>query len=157
MDAEMLIGRLKEKLAAGIIDVENPSAGRVFVRIKPENLLDAVRTLREDFGFTYLATITGLDRGDSFELLYHFADACLCLTVRFSIPRDAARIPTITGIIPGAVLYERELQDVFGIQVENIPDNRSLLLPDDWPPGNYPLRKDWTYEAPPEKIPGDEK
>ncbi|HOJ26461.1 MAG TPA: NADH-quinone oxidoreductase subunit C, partial [Candidatus Saccharicenans sp.] len=63
-------------------------------------------------------------------------------------------LPSICEIIPGAILYERELQDMFGITVQNIPDGRPLLLPDDWPAGNYPLRKDWQYERPPEVIPG---
>ena len=41
-------------------------------------------------------------------------------------------------MIPGAILYEREIQDMFGIVVEDIPDPRRLLLPDDWPEGQYP-------------------
>jgi Ni,Fe-hydrogenase III component G len=45
---------------------------------------------------------------------------------------------------------------MFGIIVENIPDSRSLLLPDGWPQGAYPLRKDWKYERPQEIIPGEE-
>jgi Ni,Fe-hydrogenase III component G len=43
---------------------------------------------------------------------------------------------------------------MFGITVENIPDPRRLVLPDDWPDGQYPLRKDWSFERPEEIIPG---
>jgi Ni,Fe-hydrogenase III component G len=43
---------------------------------------------------------------------------------------------------------------MFGIIVENIPDPRPLVLPDDWPAENFPLRKDWKFERPEEKIPG---
>ena len=57
-------------------------------------------------------------------------------------------------MIPGAILYERELQDMFGLVVENIPDPRPLLLADDWPAGEYPLRKDWQFNRPAEIIPG---
>jgi Ni,Fe-hydrogenase III component G len=59
-------------------------------------------------------------------------------------------------VIPGAILYERELQDMFGIVVEGLPDPRPLLLCDDWPAGEHPLRKDWKFERPEEKIPGGE-
>ncbi|MBM3296072.1 MAG: NADH-quinone oxidoreductase subunit C, partial [Candidatus Aminicenantes bacterium] len=57
-------------------------------------------------------------------------------------------------VIPGALFYERELQDMFGLVIDNIPDARPLILPDDWPEGQYPLRKDWKHERPEEKIPG---
>ena len=60
----------------------------------------------------------------------------------------------LAGVIPGAVLYEREIQEMFGIVVEGIPDGRRLNLPDDWPDGVFPLRKDWTHVRPEEVIPG---
>ena len=53
--------------------------------------------------------------------------------------RDASR--RICPIIPSATLYERELQEMFGIMVEGTPETERLLLPDDWPDGVYPLRK----------------
>ena len=43
---------------------------------------------------------------------------------------------------------------MFGLVIEHIPDPRPLVVPDDWPAGNYPLRKDWKFERPPEIIPG---
>ena len=70
------------------------------------------------------------------------------------IPKAEPRVPSITPVIPGAILYEREIQDMFGIVVEDLPDPRPLVLPDDWPPENYPLRKDWKFTRPEEKIPG---
>ena len=88
-----------------------------------------------------------MDKGEAFELLYHFANAHTCLTVRTEIPRSAPRVPSVTPIIPGAVLYEREIQDMFGIVVEGLSDPRPLIVPDDWPPENYPLRKDWKFDA----------
>jgi Ni,Fe-hydrogenase III component G len=32
-----------------------------------------------------------------------------------------------------------------------------MLTSDDWPAGNFPLRKDWTFERPAEIIPGGKK
>jgi Ni,Fe-hydrogenase III component G len=87
-------------------------------------------------------------------MLYHLADANAALTVRTSVPRTEPDVPSICEVIPGAVLYEREIQDMFGVTVTNIPDPRPLLLPDGWPAGQHPLRKDWIFERPPEVIPG---
>jgi Ni,Fe-hydrogenase III component G len=46
---------------------------------------------------------------------------------------------------------------MFGMTIEHLPDPRPLITPDDWPAGNYPLRKDWTFERVPEIIPGGKK
>jgi len=56
-------------------------------------------------------------------------------------------IPTITDIIPGALLYEREIHDLFGVKFEGHPNLEPLILPDDWPADNYPLRKNRTQKG----------
>ena len=69
----------------------------------------------------YLSTISGVDKGETYEILYHFGDTTGSIHVRTQIPKADPRLPSICGVIPGAVLYERELQDMFGIVVENHP------------------------------------
>jgi Ni,Fe-hydrogenase III component G len=59
------------------------------------------------------------------------------------VPKANPVIDTITPIIPGAILYEREIQDLLGLKVKDHPDPRRLVLPDDWEEGVYPLRKDY--------------
>jgi membrane-bound hydrogenase subunit beta len=54
-------------------------------------------------------------------------------------------------MIPGALFSEREKQEFFGITVKDIPDGRRLFLPEDFPQGVYPWRKDETG-IPPEMI-----
>ena len=50
--------------------------------------------------------------------------------------------PSVTPFVPACVWGERELRDMFGLIPEGLPDRRRLVLPDDWPSGLYPLRKD---------------
>jgi len=153
---ETIINKIKDTLQSKVVEITNPASRRIYVKVNRENLLETVRFLKEQLGFTHLSTITGVDKGENFEILYHFANEFSVITVRILTPRTDPKIPSICEVIPGAILYERELPDMFGIIVENIPDLRSLLLPDDWPQGVYPLRKDWKYERPPEIIPGEE-
>ena len=89
----------------------------------------------------------------AFEIVYHFGHDAGAVNIKTRIPRAPPHIESITPIIPGAVLYERELQDMFGMIVEHLPDPRPLVTPDDWPAGNFPLRKDWTFERVPESHP----
>ncbi|HEX7319790.1 MAG TPA: NADH-quinone oxidoreductase subunit C [bacterium] len=149
-----IVSRVQKDLGGKIGEIANPAPRRIFVSVDATNLIDGLKYLKDQLEFAHLSTITGIDKGEVFEILYHLANPFTCLTVRTTIPRNYPHIPTITGVIPGAILYERELQDMFGIVVEQIPDPRPLVLPDNWPAGVYPLRKDWKFERPPEKIPG---
>jgi len=149
-----IIERIQGLLGGRVLAITNPSERRIFMTVAPRDLPDAARALRDGLGFAYLATISGVDMGPVFELLYHFANAHTCLSVRTEVPRSDPRVPSVTPVIPGAILYEREIQDMFGIVVEGLSDPRPLLVPDDWPPENYPLRKDWKFTRPEERIPG---
>jgi membrane-bound hydrogenase subunit beta len=120
---------------------------RVFVSVGVADLKPVMKWLKNDLGFYHLSTITGLDSGENFEVLYHLHDGAIELTLRTAVPRTNPHIPTVTDIIPGAILYERELQDMFGLVVDDIPDPRRYVLPEDWPQGVYPLRKDYKVNA----------
>ena len=65
------------------------------------------------------------------------------LGLRVGLGRDRPVIPTICNIIPSASFFERELSEMFGITVEGTPNPARLFLPDEWPAGVYPLRKDY--------------
>jgi Ni,Fe-hydrogenase III component G len=145
---------LKRDLGDKALELANPDRRRIFVKVAPADLVPTVTLLRDTYDCAYLATISGLDKGETFEFLYHFASPVVNINVRTEIPRTDLRLASICAVIPGAVLYERELQEMFGIVVEGIPDPRRLNLPDDWPEGQFPLRKDWKHVRPQEVIPG---
>jgi Ni,Fe-hydrogenase III component G len=149
-----IVESLKRDLGAKALDLANPALRRIFLKVAPADLAAAATLLRDRYDAAHLSTISGIDRGETFELIYHFASPVAVINVRTSIPRSAPRLPSICAVIPGAVLYERELQDMFGVTVEGIPDARRLVLPDDWPAGQFPLRKDWKHVRTPEVIPG---
>jgi len=157
MEINNIITTINESLKGKVVEVINPADRRIFVKVEKSNLLEVIKFLRDTFGFTHLSTITGLDIGTSFELLYHFSGPGAVLTVRALTDKDNPVLPSICSVIPGAILYEREIQDMFGIKIDNIPDSRPLVLPDDWEPGNYPLRKDWKFERKPEVIPSKKR
>jgi membrane-bound hydrogenase subunit beta len=149
-----IVESLKRDLGEKALELSNPDVRRIFVRVAPTELVSAVTLLRDKYDCAYLATISGVDKGDTFEFLYHFASPVANINLRTEFPKSEPRIASICAVIPGAVLYERELQEMFGVKVEGIPDARRLNLPDDWPDGQFPLRKDWKHVRPQEVIPG---
>jgi NADH-quinone oxidoreductase subunit C len=63
------------------------------------------------------------------------------LIISTRIPYDDPSLPSATGLFVGANFYEREANDLFGIDFTGHPDLTRILLPDDWE--GYPLRKDY--------------
>jgi len=137
--------------------ITNPAPRRIFVTVEPKNLVSFTAKLKAELDCWYVSTISGVDKGEIYEILYHFGDTTGSIHIRTRITKADPKLPSLCAVIPGVVLYERELQDMFGIVVENLSDPRPLLMSDDWPAGNFPLRKDWKFERPDEIIPGGKK
>lgn len=100
--------------------------------------------VRSNWG--YLAAITGMDPGvatGSLWVLYHFAEGEAIVTLRLTVPRDAPAVPTLHKIVPLSEIYERELYEVLGVEIAGMADKSRLFIPDDWPEGVYPMRKDF--------------
>ena len=68
----------------------------------------------------------------------------IALVLRVTLAKTDLTIPTITDIVPGAIFSERETQEMMGVIVEGIPDDRRLFIPEDFPDGVYPWRRDDT-------------
>ena len=83
------------------------------------------------FGRLYgLFTIFDLGRAGWLTLETRLADAHLGFA-------------SVTPVIPAANWAEREVHDLFGFRPVGHPDPRRLLLPEGWPEGAHPLRKDF--------------
>jgi len=115
---------------------------RIFIPVPRNDLIKTVNILSSELNINHLSTITARDTGKEIEILYHFLLNGVVITIRTMCPKDDPTIDSIVSIFPGAVLYERELNDMLGIVPKGHPDLRRLILPDDWV-GGYPLRKDW--------------
>jgi len=64
------------------------------------------------------------------------------ITVRTEVDPVSLEFPSVTPRVPAAVWGEREVRDMYGLRPVGLPDERRLVLPDDWPDDLYPLRKD---------------
>ena len=64
------------------------------------------------------------------------------ITVRAEVNPISLEFPSVTPRVPAAVWGEREVRDMYGLRPVGLPDERRLVLPDDWPDDLYPLRKD---------------
>ena len=98
----------------------------------------------------YLSAIVCLDLGpevNEMEVLYHFCPGDAIIALRVRIPRDGGVLPSLCEVVPGAEVFERELREMFGIEITGLHTPDRLYLPDDWPEGVYPMRKDFDPKA----------
>jgi membrane-bound hydrogenase subunit beta len=120
----------------------------LWIEVKKGAFRDAVEHICRLQEYPHLAIISSSDLGADVELIYHFTIYYgehlqeLSLGLRVKLPKNELSIPTITDLIPGAVFAERETQEMIGVAVVGIPDNRRLFLPEDFPEGVYPWRND---------------
>jgi Ni,Fe-hydrogenase III component G len=92
----------------------------------------------------HLCTITGLDEAEELAFIYHLTgDSNIVVNLKTRVRKASPVIKTVTHYFPGADIYERELEDLFGAKVEGLPAGNRYPLTDDWPKDEYPLRKDW--------------
>ena len=127
------------------VEANRPEPNRLDVTLSsPQDLVPIVVALRVK-RLGYLAAITGLDLGPEageLEVLYHFCIASAVITLRVRLPREAPSVSSLCEVIPGAEVFERELSEMFGVTVVGLRGPEHLYLPDEWPEGVYPLRKD---------------
>jgi membrane-bound hydrogenase subunit beta len=139
--------KLKEVFGEQISELKTTRERRVFVRVPLPLVKEVISYLKREFGMTHITAITAIDVGEEIEVLYHFLCSGVTLSLRTSVAKANPVLDTITPIIPGAILYEREIQDLLGLKVKGHPDPRRLVLPEDWPEGVYPLRKEYKVKV----------
>jgi len=144
-------------LATGIVsswdwatESSRPNPKQLDVKVKSlDELVPIIVALRVK-RLGYLSAIVCLDLGpeaNELEVLYHFCPGDAVIALRVRVPRAGASLPSLCEIIPGAEVFERELQEMFGIQMIGLNTPDRLYLPDDWPDGIYPMRKDFDPKA----------
>jgi Ni,Fe-hydrogenase III component G len=88
---------------------------------------------------------------DAFLCSYVFTGSQV-VVLQVRLDHEKPRVPSLSMIIPGAMVYERELKDLFGIMPAGHPDLRRQAVPEDWPADVYPLRKDVQFDRDGEVI-----
>ncbi|MVM40527.1 NADH-quinone oxidoreductase subunit C [Spirosoma sp. HMF3257] len=131
-------------------NTQNPQP---YLAVPVSQLVAICQFLRDDerLFFDLLACVTGIDNGieaNTMEVIYNLTSIPYehNLMLKVVIPRNTnstslPSVPTLSHIWRTADWHERETFDLLGIQFDNHPDLRRILLPTDWV--GYPLRTDY--------------
>ncbi|MGI0003825.1 MAG: NADH-quinone oxidoreductase subunit C [Candidatus Nitrosotenuis sp.] len=153
--------RLEKKFGSkATIEFVKPT--RIRVKVNKENVLEVAKFIRDELHFDHAESVSGVDYPSKkeIEVVYHLGSytdpelAKQILTLVTSAPReenpnpgnDSTRLPSLRDVFYSVEFHERECFEMLGVFFEGHPDNRRLLLPEDWA-DLPPLRKDFKIKG----------
>lgn len=156
-----LADRIEKKFGSKV-QIEFVKPTRIRIRVSREDVVEIAKFIRDDLHFDHAESVTGVDYPDQkeIEVVYHLgsytdpdlAKQVLALATRS--PReqdpnpgnDSTRLPSLRDVFYSVEFHERECFEMLGVYFEGHPDNRRLLLPEDWA-DLPPLRKDFKIKG----------
>ncbi|WP_433627874.1 NADH-quinone oxidoreductase subunit D [Halomicrococcus sp. NG-SE-24] len=143
--SEEALADLLGDLAIGREDHKNAPA---FV-VRPDEVQDALFTLRDEAGFDHLSMVTAQDYEDRYESIYHltkYDDRTQEVSVVVPTSREDPVSETAEPVYRTADWQEREAYDLVGVEYEGHPDLRRILLPETWQ--GHPLSSNYDQDRP---------
>ena len=135
---------------------------RFRINVKKEDIVDVATYIRDELNFDHAESVSGVDfpEENEIEVVYHLGSYTVpqlskqVLSLATRVPRednpqpgkDKTRLPSLRGIFYSVEFHERECFEMLGVYFEGHPDNRRLLLPEDWA-DLPPLRKDFAIKG----------
>ena len=135
---------------------------RVGIKVAREDVREVAYYLRDEMNFDHAESVTGVDypADKEIEVVYHlgsYTDESLSRQVlelatrapREEVPSpgsDSTAVPSLREVFYSVEFHERECFEMLGVYFEDHPDNRRLLLPEDWA-DIPPLRKDFAIKG----------
>ncbi len=143
MKRQAIIENIKVRSGKGLIEFTDKSKNRIYFTINKAILTQTVKYLFNDVKARF-STASGVDIRKAIEILYHFSidEAGFIVTLRVILDKSSLEIESLSPLMKCAEWIEMEIHEMLGVSFKGHPNLKHLLLKDDWPEGNYPLRRD---------------
>jgi Ni,Fe-hydrogenase III large subunit/Ni,Fe-hydrogenase III component G len=153
MIARQMFEDFKARFGPLIQRADVPNDNRLFVFVDRSVMKYVCQHIFRELDARYVASIGSDDRpySGNFLVAHNFAfdkDHVLC-SVLTQLPENDLNIDSITSMVPAASWAEREMRDLLGIEPVGHQYLKRLVLPDGWPEGHHPLRKDVRWDEVP--------
>jgi Ni,Fe-hydrogenase III large subunit/Ni,Fe-hydrogenase III component G len=146
IDFARLNTALAHHLSSRATDIAIRRGNELHVQIARGDAPRLAEVLRADFGAELILMVANDRRADKgcFEIHYLFANdrANWFVHATNDIPPDDPTIESLATFYYPASRFEREINDLFGIEAVGHPDRRPLVRHAFWPETFFPLRKD---------------
>ncbi|MFC6826037.1 NADH-quinone oxidoreductase subunit D [Halopelagius fulvigenes] len=133
---DLVVGREEHLNAPGLV-------------VRPDDVQEALFTLRDEADFDHLSCVTAEEYEDRYESIYHltsYDDRTREVSVVVPTSKDDPRSQSAAPVFRTANWHEREAYDLVGIEYDEHPDLRRILLPETWQ--GHPLSMDYDQDRP---------
>lgn len=150
MSDQAIVEKLKSKFSADILDVVE-FRGETTITVKKEQIVDICTFMRDQCGYNFLCDLCSVDylgQSPRFMVVYNLYNISTKQRIRLKAPVEEStpQINTVSTVWGTADWMERECWDLMGISFVGHPDQRRILMPEDWE--GHPLRKDYPLQGP---------
>jgi membrane-bound hydrogenase subunit beta len=120
----------------------------IWMRVHRKAFKNAIQYLFQFDEQPHFVVASGYDINDSIDLVYHFSiyyglpHREISINFKISLPKSDPSIETITDLFPGALISEQEKQEMLGVRIIGIPQDKRVFISDDFPRDVYPWRRD---------------
>ena len=142
--------RLLEVLPDAVV-ATHADFGDATALVDAVRIAEVARLLRDDpdLEFEMLTDVTCVDylgHEPRFEMVYHFYSVARNRRVRIKarVAESPCEIESLVALYQSANWMEREVYDLYGVDFKGHPDQRRILLYDEFE--GHPLRKDYSKE-----------
>ncbi|TRO47409.1 hypothetical protein E2P60_03275, partial [Candidatus Bathyarchaeota archaeon] len=134
---------LQAKFKDTSVQVQPQQLGKAAVLADASRHRDVLEALLKADEKTAIIAITGIDLGATLGVFYHIRTSKSgIITIKVEALKEKPQIKTISDLMPGATFDEMEVTDLLGVVFKDHPSPGRIVLPDNWPDGVFPLRKD---------------
>ncbi|ESP88806.1 NADH-quinone oxidoreductase subunit D [Candidatus Halobonum tyrrellensis] len=147
-DAERSADEIGELLGDSVIGREEHLNAPGYV-IRPDAVQETLSTLKSEAGYDHLSCVTAQEYEDRYESIYHlkkYDDPTQEVSVVVPTDRENPVSESAEPVFRTADWHEREAYDLVGIEYDDHPDLRRILLPDTWQ--GHPLSRDYDQNRP---------
>ena len=147
-DAVQTPAEIADLLGDLVIGREEHLNAPAFV-IKPDSVVDALRRLRDQAGFDHLSCVTAQEYEDRYESIYHltsYDDRTQEVSIVVPADKENPVSQSANEVFRTADWHEREAYDLIGIEYDDHPDLRRILLPETWQ--GHPLGQSYDQDQP---------
>lgn len=156
MTCNDLKSQLEKAFHQDIYECRINCANELYVKVNPDKAFDICVYSNKELCYPLVSMYANDEKSISgkYAVYYVFADRenALLLIIKAMIDPRKMEIRSVTGRIPAAALYEREIHDLFGIVPVGHPDAKRLVFHGNWPDGEFPLHKEYDARRKPEFV-----
>ncbi|GGN95632.1 MULTISPECIES: NADH-quinone oxidoreductase subunit D [Haloarcula] len=139
---------LESLLGEAVTGRESHATTEAFV-VRADRVADALSVLKEEAGFDHCSCVTAQQYEDRYESIYHlkkYEDPTQELAIVVPTSTTDPVSQSAESVYRTADWHEREAYDLIGIEYDEHPDLRRILLPETWQ--GHPLSLDYNQDKP---------